>query len=47
MLDEFGEAAFENSEAHLDSADLHYGLLFDHVSQRLEIVVTPLRRAHG
>ena len=41
-----GEAAFEDREAHLDSADVHYGLTFDDASGRLEIVVVPLALAH-
>jgi hypothetical protein len=47
MINELGEAAFEDSEAHLDSADVHYALAFDDASRRLEIVVAPLRLAHG
>jgi len=47
VLLELGEAALASGEAHHDSADVHYGLSFDDVSGRLEIVAAALRAGHG
>jgi hypothetical protein len=47
MINALGEAAFEDVEAHFDSVDVHYGLTFEDASGRLEVVVAPVRLAHG
>ncbi|QRM35275.1 hypothetical protein [Microvirga sp. VF16] len=42
-----GEAALSVGEAHRDSTNVHYALVFDDVSGRLEITAATLRAGHG